>query len=356
MIKEQHIPFYAKIALILLSIFAFVFLMIAGKTIIVPIIYATILAILLNPLVNFMIRRKINRIAAISIAVILTTLVVAGAFYLTLTQVASFSDSLPLLKIKMNGMTGHTIQWMSEKLNINEADIYNWINKTENTEISHLAIGEKLNQVTQILVTMMLLPIYLILILYYKPLFLEFIRKLFRAEHHIAVGEVLTNSKKIIQQYLTGLIIEMLIMMVLNSIGLLALDMDYAILLGIIGALLNVIPFIGGVLGIALFILISLVTKSPVYMLYILAIFSVIQIIDKNYIVPKIVSSRVQINAFISLIVVIIGGAIWGINGMFLSIPMTAIVKVIFDHIEPMKPWGYLLGNTVPEDLSSKKK
>jgi predicted PurR-regulated permease PerM len=56
----------------------------------------------------------------------------------------------------------------------------------------------------------------------------------------------------------------------------------------------------------------------------------------------------VQLNALISVIAVLIGGAFWGIPGMFLSIPLTAIMKVIFDHIEPLKPWGFLLGNIVP--------
>ena len=101
-------------------------------------------------------------------------------------------------------------------------------------------------------------------------------------------------------------------------------------------------------IGVVIFMGIALVTKSPIYMVYVLALYSIIQFIDNNYIMPKIVASRVQINAFISVIVVLIGGALWGLSGMFLSIPLTAIMKVIFDHIEPLKPWGFLLGNTIP--------
>jgi len=77
-------------------------------------------------------------------------------------------------------------------------------------------------------------------------------------------------------------------------------------------------------------------------------IYLVIQFVDNHFIVPKIVASRVQINALVSIIVVLVGGAIWGVPGMFLSIPLTAIAKVICDHIEPLKPWGFLLGNIVP--------
>ena len=347
MTKQLHIPFYIKLAFIFLSIIAFVFILIIGKNILIPIVYATIIAILLNPLVNFLTKRKVNNVVAIALVAVFGTTLVAVLFYLILSQITSFSDSLPFLKIKIDELTRNLIQWLSKILNVHQSEITTWINTTEKKEFYVFSVTQKFNEISNVLVTVFLLPIYMILILYYKPLFLDFIAKLFRSEHHLAVVEVLTNSKKIIQHYLIGLFFEMIIRFGLNVIGLLMLDMDYVILLAILGALLNIIPFIGGVLGIGIFILVALATKSPIYAVYLIGIFSVIQIIDKNLIVPKIVSSRVKINAFVSLIVVILGGAIWGINGMFLSIPLTAIVKVIFDHIEPLKPWGFVLGNSM---------
>ncbi|HZK07783.1 MAG TPA: AI-2E family transporter [Bacteroidales bacterium] len=71
--------------------------------------------------------------------------------------------------------------------------------------------------------------------------------------------------------------------------------------------------------------------------------------IDNNYIVPKIVASKVKVNALVSIIVILAFGALWGIPGMFVSIPLTAIVKVIFDQIDSLKPWGFLLGDTMPD-------
>jgi len=146
-----------------------------------------------------------------------------------------------------------------------------------------------------------------------------------------------------------GLLIEGLIVATLNSISLLIIGIDYAILLGLIGAILNVIPYIGGIIAVALPMIIALVTKSPTYALLVMAAYILIQFIDNHYLIPKIVASKVQINALVSVIVVLLGGALWGVPGMFLSIPLTAIIKVIFDHIEPLKPWGFLLGNNVPE-------
>lgn len=348
MIKSPTNLLYTKIASLFIIIFAFAFLMLIGKDILLPIIYATIIAVLLNPLVNYFVTIKINRLVAIFIAVTLALIVVVSVVYIVLVQISSFSDSFPEFKQKFNLLITDSIHWISKTFTINIDAIHKWIAETEQEEISNFQIGEKITRIGQLMVTIMLLPVYMTLILYYKPLFLDFILDVFDTKHHKTISEILTNAKSIIQSYLTGLFFEIIIIAVLNTTGLLLLDIKYAILLGIMSAFLNVIPYLGGIIGAGIFMMIALVTKTPIYMLYVLILYSIIQFIDNNYLVPKIVASRVQINAFISVIVVLIGGALWGIAGMFLSIPITAIVKVIFDHIDSLKPWGFLLGNSVP--------
>ena len=343
------IPFYAQAALILICVIAFVFAMQVGQEIIIPLVYATILAILLNPLVNFLIGKKVNKILSIAMAVALAIVAVAGAMYIVSSQLSMFSESYPQLKEKFTAIIAELVHWVSAKLNIRQSTINAWITETQSDAINDFAIGESLTEVGRMLVMGMLLPVYLFMILFYKPLLLEFTRKLFRAEHQKAVADVLTNTKQIVQTYLVGLFFELVIMGVLHSVGLLLLGIDYAIILGILGAILNIIPYLGGILATALAMLIAFTTKdSLTYPILVFFLFIIIQFIDNNYIVPKIVASRVQINALISVIVVLIGGAIWGISGMFLSIPLTAMLKVIFDNIEPLKPWGFLMGNIVP--------
>jgi predicted PurR-regulated permease PerM len=159
---------------------------------------------------------------------------------------------------------------------------------------------------------------------------------------------MVSQTKVVIQRYLIGLVFEFVIVATLNTLALLILGVEYAILLGIIGALLNIIPYIGGVISVAIYMLIAMVTKSPEYMIYVFIAYTLIQFVDNNYIIPKIVASKVKINALFSVIVVIAGNALWGIPGMFLAIPMLAIVKLILDNIESSKPWGFLLGDTMP--------
>lgn len=345
------LPFYAKFALISIGAYAFIFTMYVGQGIILPIIYATIIAILLNPLVNFLVLKKVNRIVAIAIAVVLAIVITASLLYFISVQFSLFSETYPKLKQKFNESSAQGMQWISQHFNIQPTKITEWIDNAKKGIVDNMggAIGQTLSTINSIIIVLVLLPVYIAMILFYKPLLLEFIHKLFQTEHQTTVYEILTNSKKIIQSYLSGLMLEAVIIATLNSVGLLILGIDYAIILGVTGAILNIIPYIGGVIAIALPIVIALVTKDTyTYAVLVLGVYLLIQFIDNHFIIPRIVASKVKINALISIIVVLVGGALWGVPGMFLSIPLTAIIKVIFDHIEPLKPWGFLLGNIVP--------
>jgi predicted PurR-regulated permease PerM len=169
------------------------------------------------------------------------------------------------------------------------------------------------------------------------------------------VKGMVSQIKTVIQRYLVGLFIEAVLMAAMNTAALLILGIEYAFILGILAALLNVIPYIGGIIAVAMPMIVALVTKStPWYAFYVLAAYYFIQLIDNHYIVPYIVASKIKINALFSVIVVLVGNAIWGIPGMFLSMPLLAIIKLICDHIEPLKPWGFLLGDTMPPLLKIK--
>ena len=343
-------PSVIVISQIILGLCAFFFILSIGQQIILPLIYATIIAILLNPFVNFMCNRGVNRILAIFFAILLAMIVVTALFYFIFSQATMFSETFPQLRDKFNDFLIQSVEWVSDTFEVSTAKVNAWIakTKTESMNNSGTVVGQTLLTVTGLIVLSLLLPVYTFMILFYKPLLLDFIGKLFHKERHSTVAEILFETKLLIQNYLIGLLIEAAIVAALNSAGLLILGIQYAVLLGIIGALLNIIPYIGGLIAISLPVMIALATKPPIYALGVLILYIVVQFIDNNFIVPKIVASRVKINALVSIVVVLIGNALWGIPGMFLAIPLTAIIKVVFDRIEPLKAWGFLLGDTMP--------
>lgn len=352
--KEIKLPFYAKAVFFFIGLLALLALLYIARGIIVPLLFSVIIAIVLHPVVNFFVQLKINRVVAIVITLFLTFLVIVAFGTLLFSQASRFSESWPLLVDKFTELLNQAITWASGYFDINPHKIRDWITETRGELIntSSAGIGQTLLGVGSALVVLFLVPVYIFLLLFYHPLLIDFIHKLFGTVNQSQVREIVTQTKTVIQRYLIGLIIEAAIIAALETATLLILGIEYAILLGIIGALLNLIPYIGGIVAVALPMMVALVTKqSGWYAFYILIIYYIIQLIDNNYIVPKIVASKVKINALFSIIVVIVGNAIWGVPGMFLSIPLLAIVKLIFDHIEPLKPWGFLLGDTMPHLL-----
>jgi predicted PurR-regulated permease PerM len=356
--SKFEIPFYIKTSFILVTIFVSISMLYYAQNLIVPIVFSVLLAIMLNPIVNFFIRLKINRIFSILIVLILSVCILYAFVAFVYAQLTQFSESWPIFVTKFTTLLNEIIITFSDYIDIKPQLIHDWISKTK-TEL----INTNSTIITQIIVSLgsslsmvLLVPVYIFVFLFYQPLLLEFIHKLFDANKQTEVASIVTQTKSVVQHYLLGLVIETAIVAMLDSAALLILGVDYAILLGVIAGLLNMIPYIGGIIAVALPMMVALVTKSsPMYAIYILIIFYIIQLVDNNYIVPKVVASKVKINALFSIIVVLAGNALWGVAGMFLSIPILAIVKVICDHIESLKPWGFLLGDTMPSILKFKK-
>ena len=335
--------------------------MFIGQEIILPLIFALIIAILLNPFVEFLQGKGFNHVLSILTTVILAFILLSGLLYFVFTQASMFTDALPQLKIKFNAMIETIIDWVSHTFNVSIRKIHEWIIKQKGEGLSNSPsiIGKTLTTVGGLLFTIFLVPVYVFMFLFYKNLLFQFISELFPKEKHGMVKEILLETKNLIQSYLYGLSVEAGLVAILNSAALLIIGIDYAILIGVIGALLNVIPYLGGLIAIALPMIIAVATQTPSSALWVFIAYIIVQFIDNHYIVPYIVASKVKINGLISIIVVLIGGTLWGVAGMFLSIPLTAIVKVFFDRIEPMKPWGILLGDEMPKtnkNLISRKK
>ena len=347
----DRLPLYLKLSSVTLGLLAFFYILFLGQDILVPLTFSWILAILLNPVVNFLTKRKINRVIAITMAVILFLVIVGAILFFIGSQFSMFRDSFPQLKVKFNDLLNQGLSWFSNCFNIGKYKVNAWVaeQKVQGMHTASGMIGDTVTSIGGTLIVLVLIPIYIFLFLFYKPLLLEFVAELFSSEKHKIVADVLHQTRTLIQNYLVGLLIEMVIVAAMNSTALLILGIKYAILLGVIGAILNLIPYIGGIIAIALPMVMGLLTENPASAFFVLIAYMIIQVIDNNFLVPKIVASKVKVNALVSIVVVLIGGALWGVAGMFLSIPLTAIVKVIFDRIPALKAFGFLIGDTMPD-------
>lgn len=344
----QRYPFYIRATLILLGLVLLVYVLFNLADILIPLAFALMLAILLNPLTVFLETKcHLPPIIAISIAILTALLIIAGLGFLLYTQVMRFSDQLPLLEKKFTEIGNQTQTFINQHFKIPTQKQQQYIaeGKTALKPVLASTAGTILGGFSAVI----LLPIYTFLFLYYKKLLVNFFYEVFAEENEKDVSKVLTQTKGAIQSYMLGLLLEAIAVATLNSIALLILGVNYAILLAVIGALLNVLPFIGGILAVIPPLIIATLTKDGIHtQLEIIIAYMVIQFIDNHFLVPYIVSSKVKINALVSIVIVFMGGALWGVAGMFLSIPFIGVLKIIFDRLPTLKPWGTLLGTEVP--------
>jgi len=345
---KREFPFYIKAPAILLGILITVFILSVLRDILVPLAFAALIAILLNPL-SVRLEKRVHKIVAITISMLIAVLAIASIAYFLSSQIAHFFDNVDAMKQKFYELLTIIQKWLEQTFGIGARKQAQMVNEAANG--SKAVIGQTLSGALGILSVIFLIPVYTFLIMLYKTLILNFLYEVFSEENQQKVGEILTETKAAIQSYIVGLLIETGIVAAMNSCALLILGVQNAILIGVIGAILNLLPYIGGIIAIALPVLMAtLTTDGFTTQLLIIASYALIQFIDNNILVPRIVSSKVQINALISIVVVLLGAALWGIPGMFLSIPFIAVLKIVFDRIDGLKPWGKLLGDNIPTE------
>ena len=358
--STSTMPFYVRLCMHLVSIYILGLLIYYGKDIIMPVCFAIVLAMLLLPVVNWLMKKRIPGVPAIIIAILLATLFVGGIIYFLSSQVAGFMSDLPAIKEKLSHHISTVQSWINDQLNITRKQQDSAVESAkQNVQGSAASMGTALIGVASMLVMLVLLPIYTFLILYYRKLIHRFFLDVFASRYKDQVEGVLTESKTIIQGYMVGLLLELAIVTILNTLGFLIIGVEYAVFLGLLAAVLNLIPYIGMLIAAVLCMAVTLTTSDNLGdVVWVGVILIVVQFIDNNFIMPYVVSSKVRINALVSIIGVLVGGALAGISGMFLSIPGIAILKAIFDRVDGLKPWGELLGDDqkkVPKSKSRKK-
>lgn len=350
-----NFPKYAKLAFVLLSLSIIIVILYFGQHILIPILLSLLFAILLRPVVIFLtVKIRLPHVIAVFITVVFFILAITTILLFVSWQVSDITNDWNKIKINLSAHLEHFQHWIKLKFHVSYRKQENYIQQVtqETLKGDSNLMGNTISSFTDTLVSLILIPIYTFLILLYRSHFIKFLYKVVSPKNETVLQNILTKVKTVIQSYIIGLIIEMGIVGVLTTTGLMLLGVEYAIFLGVITAILNLIPYLGILVAAFISIAATLVDSNEISMIIgIIVLNAAVQLIDNNLIVPKIVGNKVRINALATMVGVIIGGAVSGIAGMILSIPLIAIIKIIFDHIEPLKPLGFLLGNDDHENL-----
>ena len=348
-------PLYVKLGFKFLVIFFIVLFIYVAQNILIPFAFAILLALVLLPIVQYLELKKLSKVLSISVAILLALSVISGVIYFLSSQITSFMRDIPSIR---EHITDHFIKiqnWIKLKFNISFQEQNEYLNSQADKlkESGTGYISHTFLSITEAIMLLILMPIYTFLLLYYRNLIKRFLLAVFKPAYNEGVKNVLAESQIMVRSYMLGLLIEMGIVAVANSIGLLILGIKYSIFFGVLAAVLNLIPYIGMFTATLFTVLITLSTSNNTSdIVWIVVIFYSIHIVDINFLMPRIVASRLRINALISILGVVIGGALTGISGLFLSIPAIAFLKILCDEIDELKPWGILLG----DDISYTKK
>lgn len=347
-VSEQ--PFYFRVTVQLLLVGLIVAFLILAENILIPFTIAVFFTFLLMPISRKLEKWRFPKSLAILTSIILAFTIAGVLLYFFVAQVLSFVNDWPVLQKTLMTKWESLQQFISETFHISSHEQQAWITTKikENASTGGVMVLGLFSATTSFLASFALIPIYVFFLTLYQDKFKEFIRLIAKDGKNEKALLVVKKVSLVSQKYVIGIFLDVLILSVLNSTGFLILGLPHAILFGVLASVLNIIPYIGVLIGSALPIIMALLTKDSVsYAFAAGGICVAVQFLDNNFITPYVVGSSVSINPLTATLVLIGSALIWGIPGMVLCLPLTGMVKVVCDNIESMKPYGYLIGQEV---------
>jgi predicted PurR-regulated permease PerM len=326
---------------------AILFLAFAGlyfaKNLLVPICIAAILSALFLPLCRWLENRNISRIAAALTCLVCLLLIISVIAIIVGWQITALANGIVTIREKIFQSTDSFQQYLFDHFGIAKNVQSQFIIDKEGIviEILSLAAGSFLTFLTKLIFVL----IYVLFFLYYRNHIKNFLVQLAHPENEKETNEIISSAAGVSQQYLSGVSKIIVILWIIYALCFSVLGLKNALLLAIVCGLFEIIPYLGNILGTALNVLLALVNGADLYLLTgIVVIYALIQLFRGWILEPLILGPQVKINPLSTIIALVIGEMVWGIPGIILSIPLTAIIKIIFDHINGLKAYGFLIG------------
>lgn len=344
-------PYWLKATVILIGLTLLFVVMSYGKFVLMPIAFAAFISMLLSPVVDKLEDWGAGRALSIIGTLLLVVILFAGIISLISAQFVQFSERIPEVTERLKAVTSNFIAYLENSAGISQQAQSDYLEKgvTNVIDRSGQYVSSFVSATTNAFTLITIIPIFTFFMLYYKEMYQTFFHKMFEKQSSGSrVDNVLDRVQGVTQNYLLGMLTVIGILAVLNTGGLFLIGLEHAVFFGVFASLLAVIPYIGIIIGSLPPLLFALLLgDSLIQPVLVVAVFATVQFLEGNFITPRIIGSKVSINPFVALIALIIGGELWGISGMILFVPLIGILRVIFDQIDELKPYGYLLGNRI---------
>jgi len=331
----------------LLVIFFGSILLYLGKALFMPLAFALLISFILYPVCKWLEAHRFSKVAAIFLSLSLVVIFAAAIVFVFIKQAIQFGNMWPDFVAKLNNLLNELRIYLTDVIHIKPEKQDEWIEsitKDLPASVINLLQGTVIASSVSI-VLLLLIPIYSGLILFHRKMLLSALLKFFPEYKSEEVSELISHSVHTFYNFFKGMILVYLAVGILNSLGLALLGVPNPVFFGFIASILTFIPYVGITIGAIIPATVAWIEyDSFLYPLGVIAVFTLVQILEAHVIFPFAVGNRLHINTLVTLIVIITGGIIWGVAGMILFIPFVAILKLIADKATGMEAVSILLG------------
>lgn len=318
-----------------------------GRNLFIPISFALLISFILYPICRWLESKGFSRVLAIAVS--LSLLVILGVLLVALlaSQFISFLDEWPLLQAKFDRSISEVSKTLADVFSISKDQQKQWVAKIMEQSGSNLlaVLKNAISASAFSTVLLVLIPVYTALLLYYRLYWMKVLGRIFPHERSESLRSMIALSIGAYYNFVKGMAVVYLVVGSLNSIGLLLLGIPHAILFGFIASILTIVPYVGIIAGSLLPMAMAWITYDSIwYPIGIAGIFTFVQYLEANVIFPIAVSSRLNVNTLVMLVVIFAGGILWGVAGMILFVPFVGIAKLVADHNPNWKTISMVLG------------
>jgi predicted PurR-regulated permease PerM len=352
--KQIPQPYIVRLAAIFVTVSLTVLALYYLKVVLVPLLFSIIFAVMIFPLCLRLEKWGFSKGFAAFTSIFFFTALMSILVYILFVQLSIFTDHIPQISAKLNSIINELRDFAAHKLAMKRSEVGNRI-QTQITQLQNSSISAiSWSSLSFLLINIFLIPLYIFFLIYYRHFFIEFFYKLFSNADKELIDETILKMGLVIKGYLLGQMLDIVIIGIANAAVLYFIGIGYAVVLGFVIAILCIIPYLGMIVGSLIAILVAFITTETSWQpLTAFIVLWIIHIIDSNLLSPLIIGSRVSLNPLIAIFVLFLFGELWSLPGLFLALPLTAIMKVIFDTVPGLKAYGFLLGE--PEKYHLKK-
>lgn len=345
----KEYPIAVRYLVRIMLIFAVVTVLSITKQLLVPLAFSIFMAYLLYPAASWLEEKGLPRIPTNFIVILALMTILVGTLFVIFQLINSASSDLPELKEQLSTNLKSMQQGLSDFMGITDEQLKDFITSTG---INGDYLGSLFQVGRNSLIALALVPVYTFLLLFYRDKFKDFISMLVRKENEEMASEIIEKAAEVVPKYLKGLVVVCVVLVVINWLGFELIGVKYPLLLGLIAAIFNLIPYLGTVLGYGTVFIFVFIVQSPSVAGAVVIQFFIVQFLENNVLTPNITGSYVRINPLVIIFSLIAGGLIWGLPGMFLVIPTLGILKIVCESIDQLKPYAFLIGTQGTESHS----